>query len=38
MHGPAVGTSSWWAAVMEFSESDVVYIRGGEKIAGVSDC
>ncbi|CAM5301794.1 peptidase M23 [Streptomyces purpurascens] len=40
---PAVGTNNWWTAVMEFSGSDIawvnnLYIRGGEKIAGVPDC
>ncbi|WP_371667552.1 peptidase M23 [Streptomyces sp. NBC_00289] len=40
---PAVGTNNWWTAVMEFSGSDVAYVsnlylRGGEKIAGVPDC
>ncbi|CAL9643852.1 MULTISPECIES: peptidase M23 [Streptomyces] len=43
VHDPAVGTNNWWTAVMEFSGSDVawvnnLYIRGGEKIAGVPDC
>lgn len=40
---PAVGTNNWWTAVMEFSGSDLawvnnLYIRGGQKIAGVPDC
>ncbi|MFF5979562.1 peptidase M23 [Streptomyces olindensis] len=43
VHDPAVGTNNWWTAVMELSGSDVawvnnLYIRGGEKIAGVPDC
>ncbi|MET9579820.1 peptidase M23 [Streptomyces massasporeus] len=43
VHDPAVGTNNWWTAVMEFSGSDIawvnnLYIRGGEKIAGVPDC
>lgn len=40
---PAVGTNNWWTAVMELSGSDIawvnnLYLRGGEKIAGVPDC
>ncbi|GAP45991.1 hypothetical protein [Streptomyces azureus] len=43
VHDPAVGTNNWWTAVMELSGSDVawvnnLYIRGGQKIAGVPDC
>ncbi|NEC86153.1 peptidase M23 [Streptomyces sp. SID12501] len=43
VNDPAVGANSWWTAVMEFGGSDVawvsnLYIRGGEKIAGVPDC
>ncbi|MBB6074216.1 peptidase M23 [Streptomyces paradoxus] len=43
VHDPAVGTNNWWTAVMEFSGSDIawvnnLYIRGGQKIAGVPDC
>ncbi len=40
---PAVGTNDWWTAVQEFSGSDIAYVnnlylRGGQKIAGVPDC
>ncbi|WP_217142778.1 peptidase M23 [Streptomyces sp. AC627_RSS907] len=40
---PAVGGNGWWTAVQEFSGSDIawvsnLYLRGGEKIAGVPDC
>ncbi|MEV2216061.1 peptidase M23 [Streptomyces sp. NPDC050997] len=40
---PAVGTNNWWTAVMELSGSDIawvnnLYLRGGQKIAGVPDC
>ncbi|MFF3933320.1 peptidase M23 [Streptomyces hirsutus] len=40
---PAVGTNNWWTQVMELSGSDVawvnnLYLRGGQKIAGVPDC
>ncbi|PPS78427.1 peptidase M23 [Streptomyces sp. MH60] len=40
---PAVGGNDWWTAVQEFSGSDIawvsnLYLRGGEKIAGVPDC
>ncbi|MFJ8630708.1 peptidase M23 [Streptomyces sp. NPDC093568] len=43
VHDPAVGGNSWWTAVQEFAGSDIawvsnLYIRGGEKIAGVRDC
>ncbi|MFJ5997347.1 hypothetical protein [Streptomyces sp. NPDC092370] len=43
MHDSAVGTDNWWTAVMEFSGGDVawvdsLYIRGGERTAGVPDC
>ncbi|WP_030247223.1 hypothetical protein [Streptomyces sp. NRRL S-455] len=43
VHDPAVGSNSWWTAVQEFAGSDIawvnnLYIRGGEKIAGVRDC
>jgi hypothetical protein len=43
VHDPAVGTNSWWTLVTEFAGSDPawvnnLYIRGGEKIAGVPDC
>ncbi|MFE0206737.1 peptidase M23 [Streptomyces sp. NPDC058985] len=43
VHDPAVGGNSWWTAVQEFSGSDIawvnnLYLRGGEKIAGVPDC
>ncbi len=43
VNDPAIGGNSWWTAVMEFPGSDVawvnnLYIRGGEKIAGVPDC
>jgi hypothetical protein len=40
---PAVGGNSWWTAVQEYAGSDIawvsnLYLRGGEKIAGVPDC
>ncbi|MDQ0934556.1 peptidase M23 [Streptomyces turgidiscabies] len=40
---PEVGTNNWWTLVTEFAGSDSawvnnLYIRGGEKIAGVPDC
>ncbi|CAL9345674.1 peptidase M23 [Streptomyces sp. enrichment culture] len=40
---PAVGTNNWWTAVQELSGSDIawvnnLYLRGGQKIAGVPDC
>ncbi|MCX2923408.1 peptidase M23 [Streptomyces sp. NEAU-W12] len=40
---PAVGTNHWWTQVMELSGSDVawvnnLYLRGGQKIAGVPGC
>ncbi|WSQ14523.1 peptidase M23 [Streptomyces sp. NBC_01231] len=40
---PAVGTNNWWTAVQELSGSDIAYVnnlylRGGQKIAGVPDC
>ncbi|MCT7355379.1 peptidase M23 [Streptomyces sp. 15-116A] len=40
---PAVGTNNWWTAVQEFAGSDIawvnnLYLRGGQKIAGVPDC
>ncbi|MFI7389643.1 MULTISPECIES: peptidase M23 [Streptomyces] len=43
VNDPAVGGNSWWTAVQEFSGSDIawvnnLYLRGGEKIAGVPDC
>ncbi|MFJ8546158.1 peptidase M23 [Streptomyces sp. NPDC093586] len=43
VHDPAVGGNSWWTAVQELSGSDIawvnnLYLRGGEKIAGVPDC
>ncbi|EGX54863.1 hypothetical protein SZN_35792 [Streptomyces zinciresistens K42] len=43
VNDPAVGSNSWWTAVMLFGGSDVgwvsnLYIQGGEKIAGVPDC
>ncbi|PZT70679.1 peptidase M23 [Streptomyces sp. SW4] len=43
VHDPAVGGNRWWTAVQEFSGSDIawvnnLYLRGGEKIAGVPDC
>ncbi|MFV0137770.1 peptidase M23 [Streptomyces sp. HMX87] len=43
VNDPAVGGNRWWTAVQEFSGSgiawvDNLYLRGGEKIAGVPDC
>ncbi|MFH8694185.1 peptidase M23 [Streptomyces chartreusis] len=43
VNDPAVGGNNWWTAVQEFAGSDIawvnnLYIRGGEKIAGVPDC
>ncbi|MGX1032508.1 peptidase M23 [Streptomyces sp. SAI-097] len=43
VNDPAVGGNDWWTAVQEFSGSDIawvsnLYLRGGEKIAGVPDC
>ncbi|MFE5812651.1 peptidase M23 [Streptomyces sp. NPDC056479] len=43
VNDPAVGGNNWWTAVQEFAGSDIawvnnLYIRGGEKIAGVRDC
>ncbi|MEU8728249.1 peptidase M23 [Streptomyces tendae] len=43
VNDPAVGGNNWWTAVQEFSGSDIawvnnLYLRGGEKIAGVPDC
>ncbi|MER6690124.1 hypothetical protein [Streptomyces minutiscleroticus] len=43
MYDPAVGGNSWRTAVVESSGSDVawvnsLYLRGGEKVAGVPDC
>ncbi|MET7274715.1 peptidase M23 [Streptomyces flaveolus] len=43
VYDPAVGGNSWWTGVQEFAGSDIawvnnLYLRGGEKIAGVPDC